>query len=379
MNGKAFDQELDSITANEKLFSANRDEIIAEIGKKMTACLGVARANIWMFDDVDHCLECIGGYDAVKEEFYKGQKLYMAEVPNYYKRLKTARTLLIEDVSVNQMAVEIKDLYCNSKGIMAMMDLPIRMEGKLAGVMCYEDTDGPREWKDGEVQFALAVNQVVALALETRERRKTQIDLMRVIKEKDLLMMEMHHRVKNNLSILISLLRLQSAESANPEVVQNLTEAQKRIFSMAKIHEQLYQTRNYLRVNLAAYLEELVEEYRKSVNDDSPIRFNTNLDPIETTTSIAINIGLIAIELLNNAVKHAFRARSGENRVEIVLKRLGNNHRFTISDNGRGFKQETDAQSQSIGMSIVDDLVQQITGELHVNSGEEGTSVEVVF
>ena len=379
MNGKAFDHELDSITANEKLFSANRDEIIEEIGKKMTACLNVTRVNIWMFDDVDHCLDCIGGYDAAREEFYKGQKLYMADVPNYYRRLKTARTLLIEDVSVNQIAVEIKDIYCSPKGITAMMDLPIRMEGKLVGVMCYEYTGGPREWKDGEVQFAFAVNQVLALALETRKRRKIQIDLMRVVKDKDLLMREMHHRIKNNLSILVSLLRLQSAESDNPEVVQNLAEAQKRIFSMAKIHEQLYQTRNYLKVNLADYMEELVEEYRKSVNDDTPIRFITDLAAIETTTSFAINLGLIAIELLNNAVKHAFHARSGENKVEIVLQSLGNTRRLSISDNGRGFEQEVDPQSQSIGMSIVSDLVQQITGEYNVTSGRDGTTVEVIF
>lgn len=379
MDTKAFSFELDSITASEKLFSASRDEIIEEIGKKMTTCLDVQRVNIWMFDDGGQSLDCIGSYDAKNKSFEKGEKLRMADVPQYYARLKTARTLLIEDIHISQAAAEIKDLYCIPKGITALMDLPIRMEGALVGVMCYEYTRGPRAWTDSEIQFALAVNQVVALALETRKRRAMQIDLMKAVKTKDLLLKEMHHRIKNNLSILISLLRLQSDESGLPEVEQNLAEAQKRIFSMAKIHEQLYQTGNYLKVNLADYLEELVEEYRKSVDDEMPTRFETDLISIETDTSVAINLGLISIEVLNNAVKHAFSARSGENRVKIILGRFRDRNRLVISDNGSGINGNTPDNSRSIGMSIVEDLVQQIGGAWNLTSNEHGTKVSVMF
>jgi len=74
--------------------------------------------------------------------------------------------------------------------------------------MCYEYTKGPREWDDNEVQFALAINQVVSLALETRRRRNIQIELIKALEEKDLLLREMHNRINKNLSILISLLRM---------------------------------------------------------------------------------------------------------------------------------------------------------------------------
>jgi two-component sensor histidine kinase len=303
----------------------------------------------------------------------------MVDMPHYYSSLKSARVLLIEDVLESPITREIRALYCVPNGITAMMDIPIFMEGKLAGVMCYECTQGPRKWQDTEVQFALAINQVISLALETRKRRKIQMELMRVVKDKELLLKEMHHRIKNNLSILISLLRLQSEEANNAVVEQSLSEAQKRIFSMVKIHEQLYKTGKYLIVNLADYLDELVDEYRKSVADDHPIRFITSLIPFDTPTSAAINLGLITIELLNNAVKHAFGTRISENKIEINLREVADGHCLLISDNGHGFAPLTGDKSQSVGRTIVDDLVEQIDGKCTYHSGKDGTRVEVYF
>lgn len=379
MNVRTFNLEFEAITRSDKLFSESRDEIIEEIGKRLSDCLDVGRVNLWLFDDEERCMECIGNFDRADCTFSKGEKLYMAAVPNYYKRLKSDRILTIDDILTSRIAQEIKEIYCLPNDIGAMMDIPLRMEGKLEGVMCLEHIGGAREWSDAEIQFALAISQVVALALETRKRRRTQVELVQALKDKDLLLREMHHRIKNNLSILISLLRLQSYEADNAEVEKGLAEAQKRIFSMAKIHEQLYQTGNYLKVNLADYLEELVGEYRNSVMEDKPTLFKTHFYKVETPTSVAINLGLILIELLNNAVKHAFGSKVKDNRVEILLERLEHQCRMRISDNGSGFKVSRQSGKQSIGMSIVEDLVQQIGGTFSIYADDNGTVAEIMF
>ncbi len=379
MNAARFSFELDSITTSDKLFSSSRDEILEEIGKKMARCMDVERVNIWMFNDAEECIDCIGSYSRKDQAFSKGEKLCMTDMPNYYGSLKSNRILLVQDVLTSPITSEIKDIYCKQNGITAMMDLPIRMEGKLVGVMCYEYTQGTRDWDDNEVQFALAMNQVVSLALETRRRRKIQIDLIRALEEKDLLLKEMHHRIKNNLSILISLLRMQSRESDNKEVEQHLTEAQNRIFSMVKIHEQLYQTGNYLKVNLALYLEQLIQEFESSVESENQVKFTRNLGKIEVQTSTAINLGLIAIEILNNAIKHAFIEKNPSDEIKIDLVKSVNNITLTIADNGQGFDNSEDHKSQSIGMSIVEDLVQQIDGKLKIESNYKGTSVSIAL
>ncbi len=379
MNADTFNFEFDAITRSDKLFSESRDEIIEEIAKRLSNCLELGRVNLWLFNDDEQCMECIGNYDRAGDTFGKGEKLHMRDVPNYYKRLKSDRILTIDDILTSEVALEIKDIYCLPNGIGAMMDIPLRMEGKLEGVMCLEHTEGPRAWRDAEIQFALAISQVVALALETRKRRRSQVELVQALKDKDLLLREMHHRIKNNLSILISLLRLQSNEAENVAVERGLAEAQKRIFSMAKIHEQLYQTGNYLKVELSVYLDELVGEYRNSVNSELPIHFATSLIEIESPTSVAINLGLITIEVLNNAVKHAFDSANHDNMVRVSLEGLGNKHRLRIADNGRGFDAEKLTGAKSIGMSIIEDLVRQIDGTLDLYSDEKGTAVEVTF
>jgi len=379
MNAAQFNFELDAITTSDLLFSASRDEILEEIGKKMAACMNVERVNIWMFNNEEECIDCIGNYNLKTKTFSKGEKLCMNDMPNYYGSLKQNRILLVDDVMTSPITAEIKDDYCKINGITAMMDLPIRMEGKLAGVMCYEYTKGTRDWEDHEVQFALAMNQVVSLALETRRRRKIQFDLVKALEEKELLLKEMHHRIKNNLSVLISLLRMQARESGNKEVQQNLAEAESRIFSMVKIHEQLYQTGNYLKVNLGVYLEQLIQEYENSVENINHVKFERNFSKIEVDTSIAINLGLIAIEVLNNAIKHAFDLNNGSNQIQITISNAGAHHQMAISDNGKGFNTLQAANGQSIGMSIVEDLVQQIDGEITIESGIEGTKVMVEF
>jgi two-component sensor histidine kinase len=379
MNTARFSFELDSITTSDKLFSSSRDEILEEIGKKMARCMDVERVNIWMFNDAEECIDCIGNFSRKDQTFSKGEKLCMTDMPQYYASLKSNRILLIEDVQTSPITAEIKDIYCKPNGITAMMDLPIRMEGKLVGVMCYEYTQGPRDWDDNEVQFALAMNQVVSLALETRRRRKIQIDLIKALDEKDLLLKEMHHRIKNNLSILISLLRMQSRESDNKEVEQNLTEAQNRIFSMVKIHEQLYQTGNYLKVNLALYLDQLIQEFESSVENVNQVKFTRNLAKLEVDTSTAINLGLIAIEILNNAIKHAFGENNQADEIKIKLTKSDNKTSLLISDNGRGFDTSESQKGHSIGMTIVEDLVQQIDGTLDIQSGKEGTEIMVTF
>lgn len=379
MNTDTFNFEFDAITRSDKLFSESRDEIIEEIAKRLSNCLELGRVNLWLFNDDEQCMECIGNYDHAGDTFGKGEKLHMRDVPNYYKRLKSDRILTIDDILTSEVALEIKDIYCLPNGIGAMMDIPLRMEGRLEGVMCLEHIGGPRAWRDAETQFALAISQVVALALETRKRRRTQFELVQALKDKDLLLREMHHRIKNNLSILISLLRLQSNEAENVAVERGLAEAQKRIFSMAKIHEQLYQTGNYLKVDLSVYLDELVGEYRNSVKSELPIHFATSLIEIESPTSVAINLGLITIEVLNNAVKHAFDSANHDNMVRVSLEGLGKKHRLRIADNGRGFDAEKHRGAKSIGMSIIEDLVRQIDGRLDFYSDEKGTAVEVTF
>lgn len=379
MKNTQLTEELMAITANERLFSEPFDSVFNELGRKLTACMGVERVNVWLFNESDNSIDCIGNFVATTGEFSKGERLFMHEIPVYFQHLKSNKVLKVDDVHTDPITEEIKDVYCRKHGITALLDVPIRLQGRLRGVLCYENVGETRQWTPEEVQFALAINQVVSLALETTKRRTIQKELLTVLKEKELLLKEMHHRIKNNLNVLISLLRIQGRESGNTDVRRILSDCEGRIFSMAKIHEQLYHSGNYLKVRLDQYLSDLIKEFKESSGRiGQSIAFDTDLTPVSIETARAVDLGLIVMEILNNALKHAFPADIDEPMVNIVLNRHKNELCLSIKDNGVGFD-ASETPSNSLGITLVKDLAEQMNARLEITSDKNGTSHLLYF
>lgn len=382
MSAARYTLELESIARNSRLFSGQMDEVFTELGQKLTACMGVERVNLWMFHEAEgeKYIECIGNFSNRDKQFSKGEKLYQRDITGYFAHLQSNRILVVDDVHESPITEQIRDLYCKKYGITSMLDLPIRMQGELKGVLCYEHTGPAREWTEEEIQFALAANQIVALAMETIRRRKMQKEMTLLLREKELLLKEMHHRIKNNLSVLTSLLRMQGRESEDPHVQSVLSDCETRIFSMAKIHEQLYQSNDYLRVELHKYIHQLVQEFRKSsLSDTEHVVFHADLDPVTMETSRAINLGLIVMEILNNSIKHAFKQGAAfENQIKIELKKSSNELVLRISDNGSGFGEKERGKS-SLGLTLIEDLSEQIDAQLELNSSEKGSTYTMLF
>lgn len=377
MSAARYTKELESIASNAVLYSGEMGDILTEIGKKLTLCLEVERVNLWLFNDKDERIECVGNYTHSTDQFSQGHLLNMRDVPKYYAKLKSNKTLIVEDVYSSSITEEIAVSYCKPLGITAMLDIPIRIQGELRGLLCFEHKGSKRAWTDDEIHFSLAVSQVVALAMETTRRRKIQVELENAMVEKDLLLREMHHRTKNNLSILMSLLRMQRRESEDDEVSRVLLDCEARIFSMAKIHERLYKSGNYLDIRLDTYLLELLTE--SEISTGREIAYEYNLDPGKIEISRAIDLGLIVVEVLNNINKHAFNGTTnGQKRVLVHLQVSGTRSMLQISDNGIGFDPEKEL-SGTLGMSLIKDLAEQIDADLNIQSSSKGTSYTLRF
>lgn len=380
MSAARYTKELQSIAGDTKIFSGEIDDIFEAIGHRLTACLSVDRVNIWMFNETDNRIECIANFSASTRQFSKGEQLRMKDMPEYYTHLKSNKILVINDARESPVTSEIADTYCRKHDITSMLDLPIHFHGHLTGVVCYEHVGTPRNWTDEEVQFTMAANQLIALAMESSRRRSVEAKMKAIVQEKELLLKEMHHRIKNNLSVLTSLLRMQGRETDDPHVQSVLNDCETRIFSMAKIHEHLYQSQNYLTVELHKYIQQLLEGFRKSsISNADNIDFYYDFDAISMETSRAINLGLLVNEILNNITKHAFNSNNGKPKiVQVKLKLLVNSVMLRIEDNGSGFKAENNAR-KTLGLTLIEDLSEQIDARLQLESGNEGTSYTLQF
>ncbi|NYB51885.1 MAG: PAS domain S-box protein [Methanobacteriaceae archaeon] len=199
------------------------------------------------------------------------------------------------------------------------------------------------------------------------------------LEEKEVLLREIHHRVKNNLQIISSLISLQAGYIKEQETIRMFQESKHRIRSMALIHEKLYQSKDLAYIHFGEYLKSLVEMFLKFYSEkSSDVKVSLNCADVNLEIDIAISLGLIVNELLSNCLKHAFPgAREGE--VIISLSKDNGNCLLTVADNGVGIPESVDIKNtESLGLQIVQTLTLQLSGTLeHKNKG--GTEFTISF
>jgi PAS domain S-box-containing protein len=216
--------------------------------------------------------------------------------------------------------------------------------------------------------------------IDITERKRVEAQIKASLKEKEVLLKEIHHRVKNNLQIISSLLSLQSGYIEDEKTLEILKAGENRIASMALVHEQLYQSKDLAKINSAEYIENLVSTLFSSYNINLEfICLKLNIDDICIDVDTAIPCGLIINELVSNALKYAFPL--GKNGKICVNFQKDDCNRFilTVSDNGIGFPKNIDFQhTDSLGLQIVTALTNQLGGSIELVK-EIGTEFKIIF
>jgi two-component sensor histidine kinase/HAMP domain-containing protein len=218
------------------------------------------------------------------------------------------------------------------------------------------------------------------LEQEVLERKRAEEKIKASLKEKEMLLKEIHHRVKNNLQVVSSMLKIQSGYSQDSNAVDMFRESQNRVRSIALIHEMLYQSKNLSKIDFSYYIKPITTHLMRTYGVDlSRIKLNINVKDVFLDLDSAIPCGLIINELFSNALKHAFpEGREGEVQIDFFQDR---NQEFTllISDNGVGLPGGMEFKNTaSLGLQLVNALVDQLGGVI-VFEGRVGTSFRITF
>ena len=197
--------------------------------------------------------------------------------------------------------------------------------------------------------------------------------------ENQLLLKEVHHRVKNNLQIVLSILNAQADNLRDPTTVAAIRESQHRVHSMALIHQSLYQSDDLSQIQAQQYLHEMVETVCRSYYAESqPVRLHLQVEDVAMDMSTAVPVGLIVTELVTNACKYGLSSAHGELSVTLRAE-TATQYRLTVADNGPGLPPDFDlAQSDSLGLQLVQGLAQQLDGELVVQN-RSGACFNLLF
>lgn len=224
------------------------------------------------------------------------------------------------------------------------------------------------------------VYRMVGIAEDITKRRHAELQIQASLREKEVLLKEIHHRVKNNMQVICSLLDMQSRYLDNPNTVTLLQESKHRIYSMALIHEKLYRSQNLDRIDFSEYLQTLSHNLIQSFGDRAEgIELDTQFDSTFVNIETAIPCGLIVNELISNALKYAFNDIEF-GFVEIKLT-AGGDRKFTLKvrDNGCGLPDELDIdKSESLGLRLVKILTRQLRGKLTI-CNHPGAMFQVEF
>jgi two-component sensor histidine kinase len=208
-------------------------------------------------------------------------------------------------------------------------------------------------------------NEVIVLARNVTETIEYEYMLVESVKEKEILLKEVHHRVKNNLQVINSILNLQSSYVDDPKTLEIINESQNRIRSMSYIHESLYQTKDFSAINFADYITNLVQNLVHSYQlYQDKIDLKLNIESVKLALDQAIPCGLILNELVSNALKYAYPQ---DQKGQIVIEVFEENGRLSIGveDFGIGLPEDFKIEnSESLGLSLVHTLVDQLDGEL---------------
>lgn len=221
---------------------------------------------------------------------------------------------------------------------------------------------------------------VVEFLRDITDRKRAEKQIKASLREKEVLLKEIHHRVKNNLQVISSLLKLQSQYAQDKRDVEIFRESQNRIKSMALIHEKLYQSKDLASINFHEYVSHLLNGLFRSygVNTEK-ITLKTDIEDVLLGVDIAIPCGLIINELVSNSLKYAF-PEDKEGEIKITLRTLDESAmELTVADNGIGMPADTNfGSSESLGLKLVTILTNQIDGELEMDRSE-GTKIQIRF
>lgn len=350
------------------------EHFLEEVLAQSADALECERANAWVFNKERTSLDNLLAYNQKKEAFTKEGSLDGKVFPKYFKFLKKNEIIVSDDARSEPMNEELLDAYLIPNDIYSMIDVPLRSEGEMIGVICFEYTGQFHAWTEEEQKFTQSVAQLLSLTLETDAKRKYRERLETLVKQKDILISEINHRVKNNIAVILSLINMQKRKVEAPADESLFEELSDKVFSMAAVQEQLRRNKEVDSIDMKEYLEELVSNLKNSFDPDNRVKVILDLDPIHVSISKAIPLGLISNEVITNSFKYAF-PKVKDPEMKCCCKMKDGKVKITFRDNGPGISKN---HGEGMGLEIIESLTEQIDGTIE-QKNEHGLVTSLEF
>lgn len=353
-------------------FTRNIDELFLSIHKIVAELMPAENFYIALYDDDLETL-CFPYFIDEDEENPGPQKLGKG-LTEYI--LRTGKPLLASPEVFEELEKRGEVVSVGPPSV-DWLGVPLKTKDKTIGVLAIQSYKEDIRYTKEDKNILTFVSEQVGMAID---RKQAEEKIKTSLEEKEVMLREIHHRVKNNMQVVLSLIRLQTRNYKDESIIKMFKITQNRIKSMALIHESLYRSKDLASIDVSEYTKimttHLLAMYRDVINNRN---LKVNIEDVYLDINRAIPCGLIISELVSNSLNHAFpKGRKGEIIVEMHSDKKGK-HTLIIRDTGVGFPENLDIhETETLGMQLVTDLVKQLEGTIKLDR-EGGTTFKITF
>jgi two-component sensor histidine kinase len=351
-------------------YSLNREKILNAILLEAKKIVPYSTANIRLLQNKKLNVVASVGYENFEAaDFIKQSSISTKEFGDAEKYLDTGTINIIADTNVDPGW----KVFPETSFIRGYIGIPFKWKGEISGLLSL-DSDKTGTFLESDIEklepFAHAVTVALqsshlfeTIKIELEKRKQIELSIKKSLGEKEILLKEIHHRVKNHLTLIMSLINLQSdmlSNNINPNIFEGLKQ---RIYTISLVHERLYNSKNLSSIELKSYLIDLTSSIRTLSLFKEGIEFKMNMkDDIEIKSDTLIPLALLLNELIINSVKYAFPNEPGI--ISIDVSEEDGDYEIVFKDNGIGIPEDREQSSSQMGLFLVESLVAQIDGSV---------------
>jgi PAS domain S-box-containing protein len=347
------------------------DEALTEILQKSIEAVSVSRVNVWLNDERISKIECIGSYSIRNDESHinelKGIVLTEAELPKYFKMLQTEDVIATDDVLHDLQTTELVDTYLVPHGISSMLDLPLRSNGKMIGVICFEHTGPIRKWNVFEIKFGVLIAQIVSLLIEGYEKSKLLRRQMRYIKEKEELLIETNNRAKYIFGLMNTVLAVDE-KLCKDEYHKNLFhEVKNNLLNISGVHEILLDEKDFSNINLEKKILRIFGYMQNLYPNMHNIELDIKVNKVSMHISQAMTLGLIINQLIQISYEQSFKVNP-VGKITLTLHTASGNCILSYRDDGRELT-EDQINGSLLELRLAELFVDDVKGKFNITTG----------
>lgn len=357
------------------------DQALDEILKRSLEAVNVERVNVWITNKEFSEIECIGNYSTdhhniVSVNDAKGNKLYEKDFPKYFQLLKQEEVIVTNDASFEPQVQELEEIYLKPNKITSMLDLPLRSNGKMIGVLCFENTGPVRKWNVYEVKFGILVSQIISLLLENQENHRLLVKQERLHREKEALYREINERVKQAFNLMNSILRLDEEKIKDDYHKHLFIELKHNILNISSTYDIILASSNFSKVDCDKKILRLVGYMQNIYPVAENINYELKIKDIYLPVNKALSLILIVNQFLQISYEYSLK-NQGMGNIEIALYKTGEIMNLVYMDDG--IVVEEDQINNLLEFNIAELFAKDLDGKISITTNSSGNKYKVSF